>query len=110
MLGGRAPDGCDCALEVEVSPAAVLVGVGVDPESVRLVSGQQGVGASGRWSGWRERPDDPVAVAEANAGLGVTLDGVAAFVHDAMVLPAQQHEVREARLAAMGPVLTVMGL
>ena len=56
-------------------------------------------------AGVGERPDDAVAVAEANAALGVALDRVAALVHDAMVLVTEKHEVLEARLAAVRPVL-----
>ena len=66
--------------------------------------------ASGRWPRWCERRDDAVAVAEANACLGVTCDGVAALVDDAMVLVAEEHEVLEARLAAVRPVLAVVCL
>ena len=75
-----------------------------------MVVGEQVVCPSGRWPGWGERPDDAVAVAEADAALGVALDGVAALVHEAMVLPAEEDEVVEARLAAVRPVLAVVGL
>ena len=51
-----------------------------------------------------------MAVAEANAALGITLDGVAALVDEAMVLITEKHEVLEARLAAVRPVLAVVGL
>ena len=42
--------------------------------------------------------------------LGVALDGVAALVHEPMVLVTEQHEVLEARLAAVRPVLAVVRL
>ncbi len=89
-------------MEVEVSPDAVLVGVGIDPESVRLVFGEEGVCASGWWSWGCERPDDAVAVTEANAALGIAFDRLAALVDNAMVLITEKREVFEARLAAMG--------
>ena len=79
-------------------------------EPVRVVVGEEVVCPSGRWPGWREWPDDAVAVAEADAAVGVALDGVAAFVDEAMVLPAEEDEVVEARLAAVRPVLAVVRL
>ena len=50
-----------------------------------------------------------MAVAEANAALGVCFDGVAALVDESMMLVTEEDEVLEARLAAMRPVLAVMG-
>ena len=54
--------------------------------------------------------DDPVPISEAKLAVGSVLDRVPAFVHEAMVVPAEENEVVDGRLPTLRPVQPVVGL
>jgi len=88
---------------------AIPVGRGSDGDARAFVAFVEGVDVSG-WGARNGGDEDPVAAAEADSVVGVGFDGVAAFVDEAVVVPAEEDEVVEAGVAAVGPVLAVVGV
>ena len=59
---------------------------------------------------WNAVERSAVGPHETECAVGERLNGDAAFVHGAMMMTTQQHEVGGFRLAAVRPVLNVMGI
>ena len=89
--------------EVEGVAGAGLAGAGVDSELA--VALEELVGVAAREPGHR-RERVSSGVVEARVGVDVP----AAFVDEAVVAAAEQHEVCERGVAASGPVVEVVGV
>src|SRR5437870_2169783 len=101
-----AGDRKDCVCDVhELHPVAGTrlrrVGIEFEAEPALLIA--ERVAARGRGAR-HARNRDSVLVLELHRAVIRELEGVAAFVHEAVVAAAQRDEVVEARLAASAPV------
>ena len=97
-----------------IHPGAIAwenAGLGVDIQTVLAVQGFD-IGVAKRLRGvFRHRLDDaPVGARELELMSSRGAHPVAALVHQAMVEVTQLHQIREARLTAMGPVRDVVAL
>jgi hypothetical protein len=90
------------------SAASAHSGVGVDVGAGAGVVVFEAVEAAGRRA--QDGLDgEAVGVAQAGRCVVMEFDGEAAFVHESVVVVAEQQEVVEAGLAAVGPVPDVVG-
>jgi len=61
-------------------------------------------------SGRRDRDRPSVGAGEREVSVGSALDQVTAFVEQSVVVATEQHEVGEVGLAAVGPVVDMVGI